>query len=223
MVTKNAQGKASPTGATATPAELYLFDRWQNGETTDTTPGMDTFKSVPYTSDQTFTAYFIEKVASLSIDKTSTAVNPISTVDDTIAYTITVTNTGNVPLQKVVVTDALTGNTGDDAWTIETLAPGASETFTTSYIISEADVFRTNGHVDARNMLVNTAVAEAPNPLVEQVAALALHDEAPQITELPAVITAQDSAENEVAYRDLDIEKIIVNPLDVYDFGNVIQ
>ena len=206
VINKNDAGKATPTGATAIPGDLYLFSKWVNGQREDTNEVPAFFKEA-YTSDQTFTAYFIEKVASLSVDKTSAA-NPISTVNDTISYTITVTNTGNIPLEKVVVTDALTGITGDDAWTIGTLEPGRSREFETSYTVTLDDVLRKNGHVDTRNMLVNTAVATATNPLAAQ-----------QTTD----ITAQDTAENEIAYRNLYIEKTVLNPQEVYDFGDVIQ
>ena len=45
------------------------------------------------------------------------------------------TNDGNVDLQNVKVTDELTG----DSWTIDKLAVGASQTFTASYVVTEAD------------------------------------------------------------------------------------
>ena len=38
--------------------------------------------------------------------------------------------------EDITVTDELTG----DEWTIESLAPGASETFTTTYTVTEADI-----------------------------------------------------------------------------------
>ena len=71
---------------------------------------------------------------------------------ETITYRITVTNDGNVTLRNVVVTDELTGA----EWTIESLAPGASRDFTTSYVVTEKDV--------GAGKVVNVAVAEADNP-----------------------------------------------------------
>ncbi|MBR1758230.1 MAG: Cna B-type domain-containing protein [Lachnospiraceae bacterium] len=55
---------------------------------------------------------------------------------ETIEYEIVVTNTGEGTLTNVVVEDPLTG----DTWTIETLEPGESKTFTTKYVVTAADV-----------------------------------------------------------------------------------
>ena len=65
----------------------------------------------------------------------------------TITYTIKVQNAGNVPYTNVVVEDPLTKLTA----TIETLAVGETKTFTTEYVVTEADVLE--GHV------LNTATA----------------------------------------------------------------
>ena len=65
----------------------------------------------------------------------------------TITYTIKVQNAGNVPYTNVKVEDPLTGLTA----TIETLAVGETKTFTTEYVVTEADVLE--GHV------LNTATA----------------------------------------------------------------
>ena len=55
---------------------------------------------------------------------------------DTVEYKITVTNDGNLTITNIVVTDELTG----DEWTIDSLAPGASKTFSVSYIVTVDDV-----------------------------------------------------------------------------------
>lgn len=65
----------------------------------------------------------------------------------TITYTIKVQNAGNVPYTNVKVEDPLTKLTA----TIETLAVGETKTFTTEYVVTEADVLE--GHV------LNTATA----------------------------------------------------------------
>ena len=59
---------------------------------------------------------------------------------ETIKYTITVTNDGNMTLENITVEDKLTGNTGDKAWKIDSLAPGKSEEFKPTYVVTEADV-----------------------------------------------------------------------------------
>ena len=73
----------------------------------------------------------IKKVADITKD---------AKAGDVITYTITVTNNGNIDLQNVVVTDVLTGLTGDNAYEIGDLAKGASATFETAYTVTEDDV-----------------------------------------------------------------------------------
>ena len=65
----------------------------------------------------------------------------------TITYTIKVQNAGNVPYTNVKVEDPLTGLTA----TIETLAVGETRTFTTEYVVTEADVLK--------GSVLNTATA----------------------------------------------------------------
>ena len=64
-----------------------------------------------------------------------------------ITYTIKVQNAGNVPYTNVKVEDPLTGLTE----TIETLAVGETKTFTTEYVVTEADVLK--------GFVLNTATA----------------------------------------------------------------
>ena len=65
----------------------------------------------------------------------------------TITYTIKVQNAGNVPYTNVKVEDPLTKLTS----TIETLAVGETKTFTTEYVVTEADVLK--------GSVLNTATA----------------------------------------------------------------
>ena len=75
---------------------------------------------------------------------------------ETINYVITVKNDGNLTLTNVKIEDALTGNAGENAWTIDTFAPGETQTFETSYVVTEADVIA--------GKVVNNATGEAENP-----------------------------------------------------------
>ena len=77
-------------------------------------------------------------------------------LDETITYKITVTNDGNLTITDIKVTDELTGNVGDKAWTIASLAPNATQEFTASYTVTDADV--KNGNV------VNNAAATGTSP-----------------------------------------------------------
>ena len=75
---------------------------------------------------------------------------------ETIEYAITVTNTGNLTATDVKVSDANADNFGEKV--IESLAPGASETFTASHTVTEADVLA--GKVNN----VATAKGASPDP-----------------------------------------------------------
>ena len=80
---------------------------------------------------------------------------------ETIEYAITVTNTGNLTATDVKVSDANADNFGEK--TIESLAPGASETFTASHTVTEADVL-----ADKVNN-VATAKGASPDPNAPEV------------------------------------------------------
>jgi uncharacterized repeat protein (TIGR01451 family) len=76
---------------------------------------------------------------------------------DLISYTFEVTNTGNVPLSNVAVTDPLVSPIACPSGNpIPSLAPGASETCTGSYAITQADI-------DAGSV-PNTATATGQDP-----------------------------------------------------------
>ena len=93
--------------------------------------------------------------ASLSVAKTAAPAadgKETYSLGETVVYTITVTNNGNVTVSDIAVTDDLTKG----SWTIDSLAPGASKEFTTEYSVKEADI--TNGSVQ------NTADAKGKDP-----------------------------------------------------------
>ena len=95
----------------------------------------------------------------LTVEKTTTS-NPANgesyALGETITYQITVKNDGNLTIRDIEVTDELTGNTGDKAWKIEELAPGAEETFTASYTVTEKDILA--------GSVVNEATAKGTSP-----------------------------------------------------------
>ena len=63
---------------------------------------------------------------------------------DVAQYTVKVTNTGNVTLTGVTVVDPLTG----DNIAVGTLAPGASQTYNTDYVLTQADLDNRGGGDD---------------------------------------------------------------------------
>ena len=95
----------------------------------------------------------------LALDKAVVAVDAAgdglaNAVGDIIEYTLTVTNTGNVTLTNVTVTDPLTGFNQ----VIATLAAGESKVFDTEYAVTQEDI-STNGGGDGD--IDNTATADS--------------------------------------------------------------
>ena len=83
-----------------------------------------------------------EKNSHLTVIKTTTSTpadGKAYSVGEKITYKITVTNDGNITVTNVQVTDELTGNVGDLAWTVDSIAPGESKEFTAEYTVTEAD------------------------------------------------------------------------------------
>ena len=89
---------------------------------------------------------------SMSVNKTMTSTNTVYRVGDAITYRIVVTNTGNVTLNDVVVTDTLQNAAGEVTFvahddvtfngneaTIAKMAPGEVITLNCSYVVTRAD------------------------------------------------------------------------------------
>ncbi len=104
------------------------------------------------------------------LDVTKTATKPANgteyALDETITYTITVKNTGNVTLANIFVSDEFSRDDGA-TWDVQkdkltpsastpiTLEPGEQKSYTYQYTVVEEDLGKT---------LKNTATATAPNP-----------------------------------------------------------
>ncbi|MBU2696248.1 DUF11 domain-containing protein [Pimelobacter sp. 30-1] len=146
---------------TAEPYELTQADVDAGVvDNTATVRGRPVDPNLPAVSDDDSTSTPIEGAPSLSLEKhaeTPVDANGSGLVDvgDTIQYTFTVTNTGNVTLHDVAVEDAKAGATTCDP---TTLAPGAVATCRANdpYVITSAD--QNAGEV------VNTAVAVGEDP-----------------------------------------------------------
>ena len=139
--------KDVPAGETVTAEATYMITSedilegvFHNTVTADFTGGGS------WTAEDTVTTAKLD--TTLNVTKTSNVPDgQKAALGQTITYTITVENAGNVPYTNVKVEDPLTGLTE----TIETLAVGETKTFTTEYVVTEADVLE--GHV------LNTATA----------------------------------------------------------------
>lgn len=102
------------------------------------------------------TIYTTELVSSLSVTKNADVLS-YSSPGEQITYTIVVTNTGQLTISDVDLTDDLTG----DSWVVESIAPGASASFTANYLITQEDI--------DRGSVTNQAAASGVDPRGQQV------------------------------------------------------
>lgn len=131
---------------------------------------------------------FVEKTASASVDGGTYGLG------ETVTYTITVTNNGNVTVNNINVEDPLTG----ENWNIRSLAPNASQSFTTTYTVTEADI--------QRGQIVNTATASGTDPSGNPVTG----DGSRTITSDPV-------------NTNLTVDKTVIDPKSQYNIGDKIQ
>ena len=125
----------APGGSEPTPTSYTIKQAdIEAGEFKNTASAAFTYEGKNYSANADLTIKAIKKPA-VSIVKSSTQVS-YKSVGEVLNYTITVSNTGNVNLSNLEVRDPLTGFTR----TIGSLAVGASENFTTSYPVTQADV-----------------------------------------------------------------------------------
>ena len=134
-------GKTVKTEATYTITSAdILAGVFHNTVTADFTDGRS------WTAEDTVIT--AELNTTLNVTKTSNVPDgQKAALGQKITYTIKVQNAGNVPYTNVKVEDPLTGLTE----TIETLPVGETKTFTTEYVVTEADVLK--------GSVLNTATA----------------------------------------------------------------
>ena len=139
--------KDVPAGETVTAEATYTITSedilegvFHNTVTADFTGGGS------WTAEDTVTTAELD--TTLNVTKTSDVPDgQKAALGQKITYTIKVQNAGNVPYTNVKVEDPLTKLTA----TIETLAVGETKTFTTEYVVTEADVLK--------GSVLNTATA----------------------------------------------------------------
>lgn len=142
------------------------------------------------------------KHPSLSVTKTSdVAENQTAELGQTIHYTITVTNNGNVTVKDITVADELTGNTGDNVLNVGTLAPGASAKFNPAYTVKESDIL--TGIVTNTAIATGTAVGvdDPEKATVSDTATVADNTVAPE-AELTVTKTSSVEADTKVNLND---------------------
>ncbi len=123
----------------------YQFDHWEGDLSGSANP-----TSMTMTSNKTVRAVFFAMEPSIGIVEEASATR--ATVGDTITYTYTATNTGNVTLTEVSAADEALGAIPLGA---TTLGPGVSTSGTLSYMVLESDL---------PGPLVNSATATGTPP-----------------------------------------------------------
>src|SRR6185312_3793370 len=108
----------------------------------------------PTCSTSTTVVTTLQQNPGIGVVKSVTSSGPYNTVGQAITYQFVVTNTGNVTLSGVTVTDSPTLTTGPtcvslsnpggscSGSTVASLAPGQSATFTGTYNLTQADLNR---------------------------------------------------------------------------------
>ena len=122
----------------------------------DNTATVDSKETTPVT-DSTHTPLVYNPELAIQkqfVDVNGHAGEVANSVGDVLHYTVTVQNTGNLTLTGVTVVDPLTGQNASGV----TLAPGASQSFNSSYAITQADLDGA-GNAGASHDIDNVATA----------------------------------------------------------------
>jgi uncharacterized repeat protein (TIGR01451 family)/gliding motility-associated-like protein len=124
-------------------------------------------------------------------------------VGDVLNFTIVVSNTGNVTLNNVAVSDPLTGlNT-----TIASLAPSASQSIPTSYTVTQADLDR--GFVTNKATVSGVSVSDEPVEQSDEVTVVASENPSIEVTK-----TADTTTFSEIG-------QVITYTITVKNTGNI--
>lgn len=152
---------------------------------------------------------------------------------DTITYTLTVTNSGNMSLYDIVVTDDMADLEWDKDLSITELQPGETETFTATYTITQADI-------DAGELVSTASVSASlvPSPAMTRVQFVGLAQiaeplpilpesvgnsitETTVLTQEPGILLEVSSAANTGDDDELNLNDTITYTFTVTNTGNV--
>jgi len=210
----------TPTNVTLAPGASQTFTATYTVTQDDIDAGTDitntaTLNSVPQTgalspatADETVT---LEAPAPLMTLAKTADLTANAAVGDLVTYSYLVTNTGNVSLTNVAVSDVHSGTGTLSAITPASadLAPGATETFTATYTVTQADI-------DAGTDITNIATADAVpangtlTPVTDD-AAVSLEAPTPSLT---LAKTASETA-------DVSVGDVVTYSYLVENTGNV--
>lgn len=122
-----------------------------------------------------------------------------------ITYKITAKNTGNLTLKDVVVSDELTGNTGDKAFKIDgEFKPGDEKSFETSYTVKESDL-----GTDGKGSVLNVATATGTTP----------DEKKPK----PGVDPGKTEDPTDQKKPSMSIEKKVIDQKEKYEIGDTVK
>ncbi len=157
-------------------------------------------------ANQTITLTNVKSTATLSTDADSSG---DITEGDTLEYTVTVTNTGNVTLNNVVVSDAqLTPNSN----TCATVAPGATCVLTGDHVVTQAEA-------DAGEVINTASVTstEVPGPTNSNTVTTPVQQDA-SLTNVKSAATLTDDADSS---SDITAGDTLEYTVTVTNTGNV--
>jgi len=140
---------------TVTQADVDAGAPITNTATAAATPPNGTY--TPATADESVTTEAVDP--ELEVEKTADVTSGLA-VGDVVTYTYTVTNTGNVTINNVSVSDTHSGSGALSAVTpanVTSLAVGATVDFTATYTMTQADI-------DAGSAVTNTATTSGTPP-----------------------------------------------------------
>jgi uncharacterized repeat protein (TIGR01451 family) len=168
-------------------------------------------------SDENCITTDLEQDPSIDIEKTDSVlmnvVGPADRVDagDQIEYTITVKNTGNVTLTVVAVNDPLVGFSE----TIDSLAPGATKTFTVTYVVTLADL--------NAGTVQNCADVTGDGPMLPALSFAAMQEaEAPYVSDEDCIDTPLENVPGIDIEKSSAVKMDTVAPADRVDAGDTI-
>ena len=135
---------------TTTQADIDIGTISNTATASADNPGGMTITSAPSTATVEVT-----QNPALTLVKTA-SLGDFEQPGQTVTYSYTITNTGNVTLSGLTVTDPMAGLSEIDCMGVTTLAPNASVTCTATYVTTQADV--------ERGQITNTGTARAVGP-----------------------------------------------------------
>src|SRR5699024_5882018 len=131
--------------------EIHNFANAEGTPPTSFTENPDNPDKVTDEDDEKVLA---KQLPSLALEKVAQE-HQVEKAGDTITYTLTVTNTGNVTLDNVIVHDEMLG--GELTVTPSVLAPGEQGVVTGTYTVTQADI-------DNQSEIINIATATGTPP-----------------------------------------------------------